>query len=66
MISLESRKLERLTWPELTARRCDLLSAAQSCKKPSDVRQYVDRIEALNGEVRRRSATVYKRPRIKG
>jgi hypothetical protein len=65
MINLETRKLERLTWPELNARRTDLLSAAQSCRKPSEVRQYAERIQTLNAEVRRRSAPTLRR-RVKG
>jgi hypothetical protein len=62
--SLGSRRLDRLSWAELNEQRCDLLSAALGCRKPAEVRGYVDRIEVLNGEVRRRSAG-YRR-RVKG
>jgi hypothetical protein len=61
---ITSRKLERLSWAELNEQRCDLLSAALGCRKPAEVRGYVGRIEALNSEVRRRSAG-YKQ-RVKG
>jgi hypothetical protein len=66
MITFQSPKLDRLSWQELCERRSDLLSAAIGCRKPAEVRQFVDRIELFNAEVRRRSATFYWRPRVSG
>jgi hypothetical protein len=51
---------------QLRAWRLDILAAAYRSQRPAVTRQCAQQVEALNAEIRRRSAGHFARPRVRG